>query len=182
LIGTPAYNDQASRQLFDYLKSVKQEYQYRHESATSQLDHSYQQLLNRFDGNRNELIEFKNTYVNKKLEQLVRDKYSPHKLYISDNRIWQGDEPIYRQPVYRNGSAHFYASRKYLGTLKIGTVLYNIIVMWLFTAILAIALYFDLLRKIITYIERWRLTRQAELRERIFNNPMAFIKGSRENG
>lgn len=182
LIGTANYNSYVSRQLFNYLGSVKQEYKDHYEFAVTSLDHSYQQILERFNGNPDELIDFKNEYVNKKLEQLVRDKYSPHKLYLLNDRIWQGDEPIFRKPVHQNGSAHFYASWKQLGRFKIGTVLFNLIVMWLFTAILTISLYFDLLRKIINYIERWRLTRQAELRERIFNNPMAFIKGNRKKG
>lgn len=181
-IGTPAYTPSSGRQLLGYLKLAKKVWQGHYESATTRQDHSTRQLLNHFDDDREKLIHFKNKYVNKKLEQLVRDKYSPYKLYVSDARIWQGDEPIYRKPVYHNGRAHFYASRKYAGKFEIGTVLFNIIVMWLFIVVLAVALYFDVLRKIISYVERWRLTRQAELRERIFNNPMAFIKGSRENG
>jgi hypothetical protein len=180
LIGTPGYNYRAGRHLFDYLESVKPEYQKRYEAATAGLEQAYQQFLNRFNGNDDELLEFKNKHVNKKLELLVRDKYSPHKMYIFNDRIYQGDEPIFRRPVHQNGRAHFYAARKYVGKLKIEAPLFNIIMMWLFTGFLMIALYFDLLRKIINYVERWRLTRQAELRDRIFYNPMAFMKGERK--
>lgn len=180
LLGTPEYNNRAGRYLFDYLESVKPEYQKRYQVATAALEQSHKQLLNRFNGNDNELLDFKNKHVNKKLEQLVRDKYSPHKTYIFNDRIYQGDEPVFRHPVHQNGSAHFYAAWKYLGKLKIEAPLFNIIIMWLFTAFLMIALYFDLLRKIINYVERWRLTRQAELRDRIFYNPMAFMKGERK--
>jgi ABC-type multidrug transport system ATPase subunit len=182
LIGNPAFNKQVSQPLFDYLTIAKQDYQKRYKSALADLDQRYQKLLDRFNGDHNDLLDFKNKHVNKKLEQLVRDKYSPHKTYIFGDRIYQGDEPIYREPVHRNGSAHFYAPWKQLGRFKIDTPLFNIMIIWLFTFLLMISLYFDILRKVINYIERWRLTRQAELRERIFNNPMAFIKGSRENG
>ncbi|MGV8095165.1 MAG: ATP-binding cassette domain-containing protein [Mangrovibacterium sp.] len=182
LIGNPAFNKQVSQPLFDYLAIAKQDYQKRYKSALADLDQRYQKLLDRFNGDHNDLLDFKNKHVNKKLEQLVRDKYSPHKTYIFGDRIYQGDEPIYREPVHRNGSAHFYAPWKQLGRFKIDTPLFNIMIIWLFTFLLMISLYFDILRKVINYIERWRLTRQAELRERIFNNPMAFIKGSRENG
>ncbi len=183
LLGTSAYkNDSQLQPLFDYLEKAKPVYEHHYGSTAARLENTYQELLKQYHGNNDRLLEFKNRHVNKKLEQLVRDKYSPHKLYLYKDRIYQGDEPVYRAPVHTNGTAHFYASWKQLGTLKIGTILFNIAIMWLFTGLLTVALYFDLLRKVITYVERWRLTRQAEIREKIFNNPMAFIKGSRENG
>jgi len=182
MMGTPGYDKSKTQPLFDYLQSVKQVYTHKYEVATAELEQSYQKMLDGFNGNIDLLLDFKNKHTNKKLEQIVRDKYSPHKIYIFNNRIYQGDEPVYRQSVHRNGSAHFYASSKQLGSFKAGTVFFNIAVMWILSALLMISLYFDLLRKVITYVERWRLTRQAELRDRIFYNPMAFIKGSRENG
>ena len=165
--------------LNNYLDSAKSEFQKKYKVATNALESKYEQLRNRFASN-DELIRFKNAYANKKLETLVRDKYSPQKLYISDNRLYQGDEPIFRHPVYNNGSAHFYSAFKYLGKLKIETTVFNIVVIWLFTIFLMISLYFDLLRKVITYVNKWRITRQAELRDRIFYNPMAFMKGDRK--
>jgi hypothetical protein len=134
-------------------------------------------LLARFGDDQEVLLHFKNRYTNKKTETLVRDKYSLHKTYISDNRVYQGDEPIYRPPAQSNGSAHFYASYKVVGKLKIGTIVFNIAVLWLFTFLLMVALYFDVLRIAITYVENWRLARQARLRDNIFYNPMAFMKG-----
>jgi len=103
------------------------------------------------------------------------------KIYISnDNHFRQKDEPIYRETTLRNGRAHFYASEKYIGNLKIKTPIFNIIIIWFFTFILMITLYFDVLRNSITYRKRKKLTKQAELREDIFNNPEAFIKGEKE--
>ena len=167
--------------LKNYVEKAKADYQKRYETAASALDEKFDLMLSRFGGDPEKLLDFKNRYVNKKLETLVRDKYSLHKLYVSNNRIYQGDEPVYRRPVYSNGAAHFYASCKYLEKWRIETPLFNILVIWIFSGVLAVALYFDLLRKIIAYVDRWRLTRQAELRDRIFYNPMAFIKGDRKN-
>ncbi len=181
LLGTPSFGEENVKKLFRYVDLAKEQYKHQYETANLKLENGYQAIRDRFQ-EQEELIAFKNRHINKKLDQIVRDKYSPHKIYLYNDRIYQGDEPIYRPPVHRNGRAHYYASYKQLGKLKIGTIAFNIGVMWLFCLFLMISLYFDLLRKVINYIERWRLTRQAELRERIFNNPMAFIKGSRENG
>ncbi len=179
-VGGPQYTEQTGSLLMNYLDQCQKKYQKRYNEVSDELEGSYDKLLARFNWDQKKLQDFKNKYVNKKLETLVRDKYSLHKTYISNGHICQGDEPIFRYPVPHNGRAHFYASFKYLGNLKIGTVLFNLMMIWLFTIFLMIALYFDLLRKIITYVERWRLTRQAELRDRIFYNPMAFIKGERK--
>ncbi len=179
-LGEPLYNPHYNKLLANYLEQAKAAYHDRYEKATLILDKKHDELLARFGDNQQELLDFKNKYTNRKLEALVRDKYSLHKLYISNNHIYQGDEPIYRRPVLNSGRAHFYSAYKYIGKMKIETPVFNIIFMWLFTAFLAVALYFDLLRKGLTYIERWRLIRQAEMRDRIFYNPMSFMKGDRK--
>ncbi|RKD86547.1 ATP-binding cassette domain-containing protein [Mangrovibacterium diazotrophicum] len=166
--------------LKDYLASAKKRYQKIYNEANDALNAKYELLLQSFKGDSEKLQEFKDKYTNKKLELLLRDKYSQNKIYISQNLIHQGDEPIYRLPFENNGRAHFYAAYKFVGPLKIPTIIFNALFIWLFTALLAVTLYFDVLRKVLTAIQRWRETRQAELRDRIFYNPMAFMKSDRK--
>lgn len=154
--------------------------QKKYKNVTNVLDEKHKAMLAEFGGNSEALVAFKNRYDNKKLEALVRDKYSTRKIHFHQNRIYQGDEPIYRDPVFRNGTAHFYASVKFIGNYPINTVLFNILFIWLLTILLMVALYFDFLRKMLDYIERWRLIQQAILRDKIFYNPMAFIKGEKK--
>ena len=162
------------------MRQTRNEYEKLYHQATAKLEQNYANLLARVNNDQAELQEFKNQHTNKKLELLLRDKYSTQKSYVSRNRILQGDEPIYRLPVNHHGRAQFYAAYKIIGPVKVPTVIFNILIIWFLTGILIIALYFDLLRKILAYIERWRLTRQAELRDRIFYNPMAFIKPNKK--
>ncbi|WP_372773329.1 ATP-binding cassette domain-containing protein [Mangrovibacterium sp.] len=167
--------------LNNYLEEAKTTYRSYYSKANEKLNEKYASLLEQKGNNQENLQEFKNTHTNKKLELLVRDKYSQNKLYISRDRILQGDEPIYRLPIDTNGRAHFYSSYKFVGSTKIPTVIFNLLVIWFFIGLLAIALYFDVLRDVLSYIDRWRLTRQAELHDRIFYNPMAFIKSDRKH-
>lgn len=176
-VGTSAYHAEWDSVLKNYLTVSQEILKDRYQLASNKLDMKYAGLVERFNGDQEALMDFKNRYTNKKMETLVRDKYSLHKTYVADNRIYQGDEPVYREPAHDNGSAHFYASYKLVGKLKVGTVLFNIAVIWIFTFLLMVALYLDVLRKALTYVENWRLARQAQMRDHIFYNPMAFMKG-----
>ncbi|MBN2807838.1 MAG: ATP-binding cassette domain-containing protein, partial [Prolixibacteraceae bacterium] len=64
-----------------------------HEAARA-LDEQHKAMLQRFGGNSEALVNYRNRYDNKKLETIVRDKYSLKKLHYANNRIFQGDEPI----------------------------------------------------------------------------------------
>jgi len=181
-IGTPLYNQNDKIILSNYLNISEEVYEKKYQKITSQVNEDYKQLLDIFDGDNKKLLEYKNHYVNKKTEEFVRDKYAIDKIYISqDNHFRQKDEPIYKETTLRNGRAHFYASEKYIGNIKIKTPLFNIMIIWFFTFILMATLYFDVLRNSITYRKRRKLTKQAELREDIFNNPKAFTKGEKEH-
>ncbi|HYQ57352.1 MAG TPA: ABC transporter permease, partial [Draconibacterium sp.] len=179
-ISENSFDKNANALLNDYLEFSAKEYKARYTIANNNLEDTYSRMLARFGNDKQALESFKNKHTNKKLEDLLRDKYSGNKIYIANNRLYQGDEPIYRKPVNNNGTAHFYSAYKYIGTLKIDTAIFNIIVIWIMTFLLMVALYFDVLNKALTYVENWRLNRQAQLRDRIFNNPMAFIKPKRQ--
>ncbi len=180
-LGTSRFNSNLNTMLAGYLNFSQESYKKKYSEASRILEQKYEDLLAQFGGDNDRLIAFKQRHTNKKMETLVRDKYSLYKTYVFDNHIFQGDEPIYRKPAHTNGAAHFYASYKLLGDWRIDTIFYNIGVMWLLTFLLMVALYFDLLRKALTYVENWRLARQARLRDHIFYNPMAFMKGELKN-
>ncbi|MDD4226268.1 MAG: ATP-binding cassette domain-containing protein [Mariniphaga sp.] len=162
--------------LSDYLDDAAKQYKAAYNEANNAREKQYRQFLTLFNNDPEKLEVFKDRHTNEKLEEIVRDKYSAHKIYITNNRIYQGDEPIYRKPVNNNGTAHFYSAYKYIGNVKMNTTLFNILVIWVFTFLLMVALYFDALHKVLTTIERWRLNRLVQLRDRIFYNPMAFMK------
>jgi ABC transport system ATP-binding/permease protein len=175
-IGTNGFQVNQKQVLQNYLNDCKSIYLAKYNLATKALDDKYASLLKQFGGNSETLVAFKERYFNKKLETLVRDKYVVYKIHYDKNQIYQGDEPIYRPVAYHNGSAHFYSSYKQIGPLKIGTVLFNILIIWIFTFLLMVSLYFDWLRKLLSYIESWQLMQQTILRDKIFYNPMAFMK------
>jgi hypothetical protein len=57
------------------------------------------------------------------------------------------------KPTSKYGRAHFYAPYKLVGNFKIDTYWFNLLVLWLEVAGLYIALYFNLLSKLINSLE-----------------------------
>ena len=95
-------------------------------------------------------MKLKNDYYNKNLEDLVLDRFRVDKYVETGNRIIQKMDPGYMKPVSKLGRAHFYAPYKQIGDIKIDTYWFNIMVLWIVTLVLYIALYYNLLEKLIT--------------------------------
>ncbi len=65
--------------------------------------------------------------------------------------------PGYLKPSSKIGRAHYYAPVKKLGNLEIDTYKFNLIVIWIVSLLLYVALYYNLLRKLLEYFENLRL-------------------------
>jgi ABC transport system ATP-binding/permease protein len=95
--------------------------------------------------------ELRDNYINNKLTEILTDEFNQKKTFETSDKIVQRYEPVYMKPVARNGRAHFYAPYKQVGSLRIGTFRFNIIVLWVAAIILYIALYYKLIEKAVGY-------------------------------
>jgi len=98
-------------------------------------------------------LNLKNNYHNQNLADLVMNRYSVKKSYETKDHIIQKVDPIFMDPVSKNGRAHFFAPYKQVGNMIIDTYWYNILVIWIRSLILYAALYYNLLRKLVTFFE-----------------------------
>lgn len=99
-----------------------------------------------------------NTYMNESLMDIVTNRTEVQKVIVTDDQIIQKDDPLYINPVgTRFLDAPFYAHKKYFFGIGIDTFWANIIVLWLMTLSLIIALYYDWLRQILEIGERIKL-------------------------
>jgi hypothetical protein len=105
------------------------------------------------------LVDLRNNYENSKLRELLLDELVPEKTFETPDKIIQKYQPVYMKPVSGYGRAHFYAPYKMIGSAKIDTFWFNIMVLWLVTLALFIALCYNVLQKIFTYFEKGRFTR-----------------------
>ncbi|MEZ5011368.1 MAG: hypothetical protein R2744_07165 [Bacteroidales bacterium] len=68
--------------------------------------------------------------------------------------IIQKADPVFMMPSSSVGRAHMFSPYKKLGSYYIDTLLFNLGVIWLMTVVLAITLYYNLLQRLMNFLER----------------------------
>jgi ABC-type multidrug transport system ATPase subunit len=159
-------NDITTQYLSDvsrFIDQVEGQLNYQYSYAIQKRDSTFDALVKKY-GSRDNVVKFKQRYYNKQLSDIVTNEKELMDFYVFNNQIIPVRNAIYRLPNSPDGRAHFYAPAKKLGKYYIDTFWFNILVIWLSTAILFVILYFDLLRKVIAYFESLRLSRLARRR------------------
>ncbi len=146
--------------LYTYVDSVQQYLKENYNRANKEVEQIHVNLLASFNDDKQALETFKQKHTNEKLELFVRDKYANKRINIVDETIVQTDEPIYRIAWSEWGRAHFYSAYKFFGEFKIPTLWFNVIVLWMQIILLATALYFDALRKLIVAFQTRKRSRE----------------------
>ncbi len=159
---TPSY----AEQMKDSLAALRLAISAKSREVSSERDKHLKTLQDKLGGMQ-EVVELRRRYHNNALAEVVLNQNDFDKIYIADGHLIQVKDPIFREPQAHNGRAHFYAPYKMLGKLKIDTLWFNVGVLWFGTALLYVALYFDLLRWIVTQSEKLRLRRVAKRIARI---------------
>jgi ABC transport system ATP-binding/permease protein len=96
------------------------------------------------------LFALKQKHHNKALEDLVLNISAKELFRETKNGIMQKIAPVYKKPDFAYGRSHFLSSEKRLAGLSIGTLYFNLAIIWLMIVFLYLALYFDWLRKLIS--------------------------------
>ncbi len=104
-----------------------------------------------------EFINLKNNYYNRQLENYVLDRYRIDQFIETNDRIIQKYEPGYMKPLSNYGRAHLYAPYKLIGNTKIDTFWFDLMILWIVSAILYLILYLNILQKLAPYFERLKL-------------------------
>ena len=87
-------------------------------------------------------------YINESLNDLLSNRMEKNKIILTDNEIFQNDDPIYNNPIGISFlSTHYYSPYKYFFGNRIDTFTANLAVMWVIALISYMVLYFDLIRK-----------------------------------
>ena len=108
--------------------------------------------MNTTNEDKDRFIEMKNDYTNDALSDFVKDKNAINKILELNGQLIQKSDLIYLSP--KGARAHFYAPEKRFFNKNVDTFWYNILIIWIMSLILAVTLYFDLLKKIITIGEK----------------------------
>jgi hypothetical protein len=149
------FNFAVTKDAVKYLDSLASRFRHVSNNARASKDSVSKSIVAKIG--EEEFINLKSNYYNKSLAEIVLDRVTIDKSFETPEKIIQKYEPVYMKPVSKYGRAQFYAPYKLIGNQKIDTYYFNILVIWSVTLVLYIALYFNLLQKIVTYFENLRL-------------------------
>jgi hypothetical protein len=136
-----------------WLNAADKEYRRLSNAADMKLD-------NYVSKNKEALDIMYDDYHNDKLEEIVRKIYEKNKMLVYNDRLIQNVDLIYLEPAPEGPlrfRTHFMAPVKNFMGLKIDTYTFNIVLVLLFTLILYVLLYFNVLKRIISFFESRRL-------------------------
>lgn len=94
-------------------------------------------------------------YYNESLADLVKKESAKNKILEYDGGFLQVMDPIFQDPRKPsnplNFRTHLYAPHKYFLNKKIDTFWFNLLMIWFMTTTLFVVLYFNILRKLLTF-------------------------------
>ncbi|MFY0600616.1 MAG: ATP-binding cassette domain-containing protein [Cyclobacteriaceae bacterium] len=147
------FNTSTGKKLMKYLRKTRDVFQQEYKLSVGKKDSIYDVLVNKIGKEGVEELKRKNH--NESTALLVQNRTELERLIISNGRLIQKKDPIFKKPPTQYGRTHFYAGEKQIGSFRIDTVIFNIFAIWIFTSLLYLALLHDTLRKIIEYINHW---------------------------
>jgi ABC transport system ATP-binding/permease protein len=98
---------------------------------------------------KEEVRQLKQKYHNESIEDLVKNSNDLTKIVEVNRKLLRKDTPVFQKSNSKIGRAQFFAGSKYIGKNEISTIWFNVIILWLMSFILYIALLNDWLRKLL---------------------------------
>jgi ABC transport system ATP-binding/permease protein len=151
-LNTKNFSAEVYNNIVIYLNNARDYFLHKYQEQINLKEKKYNQLVNKLGGEE-QFLKFKNMYYNKQLASILLNDKELMEQQVNKNNIVQLKDKIFQLPVSKNGRAPFYAPSKRIGNLYIDTFWFNIVFIWLFSGLLFVILYFDLLKKLISYAD-----------------------------
>jgi len=157
LLNTDQFSEEIAEELHGYLLFLRYHFQDNYQAASASKDSTYKVLVDSLGQEGFQQLQQK--HHNKALADLVLNRTSIDKFLEIDNEIIQKKDPVFNAPGSKWGRAHFYAPVKNINGQLIDTFWFNLSALWVIIGLFYIALLTDALRKLITRIEKFKLSR-----------------------
>lgn len=136
---------------YDYIEKIKGFYVKRYNSADQKKD---ELVRSKTDTPENEMAftRLRESYHNEAITELVKNMSETHRIIEKNGKLIQKIYPIYKEPDPDHAidfNAQFYMPAKHFLNRNIDTFFFNTGVIWFMTLVLALTLYFDVLRRIV---------------------------------
>lgn len=145
-------NNELIGQLKTYLEQVRLYYVKLYKTANEGKD-SIITSMQKTETDRQQFIALKHQYFNENLNDFVRNSSEMERIIEYKGRLIQKVDPIYLLPDSPFINAHFYAPYKQVFGNFFSTFWVNIAVIWFFSILLYIILFYRLLKRTLDYLE-----------------------------
>lgn len=145
------FNEATYEVVVRFFESLKRFYTNRFNAADQAKEKKIQQLTDTPEKGK-EFEKFRESYHNDAITELVKNVSETHRIIEKDGKLIQKIFPIYKDPDPAHSidfDAQFYMPAKHFMNQNIDTFVFNTAVIWSMSLVLAILLYFDVLRRII---------------------------------
>jgi hypothetical protein len=151
-----SFNELIASQIRDHLLELDSYFNRKKNEAMEEGEKELEELKILL-GSKESLLQLNMDYYNNSLANLVLNRSETDMIIEKNNKFMRKAEPIFMIPTSTTGRAHFYAPVKIIGISSFDTLWFNIFVIWIFSIILYLTLYYDLIRKLVALIENVRL-------------------------
>jgi hypothetical protein len=149
------FNDYIAGEAKIFLDSLKDSFRIKSRLISYQRDSLYKSIAARVGEDQFILMRARN--YNENLANYVLNRLATNKIYDAGNKFIQKADPIFMAPGSKFGRAHFFAPYKQFMGLKIGTLIFNLIALWIMIAGLFVTLYYNVLKRFIVLLESLKL-------------------------
>ena len=136
----------------DFLEAIRSVYNARRKKAKDDMDALIAEKT-KTPALEEEYLARRDAFENERIGLMVKNIQTEKRIVASDNELVQKIYPIYAKNEHPDGPldfrTNFYYPEKYFAGNYIDTKIFNVIIIWLMTIVLFIAVYYDWLRKVI---------------------------------
>jgi ABC-type multidrug transport system ATPase subunit len=143
------FNGNYADRVMLHLNGVNETFKGRYRLAVAKKDSIYYALVDKMG--KDGFLKMKQDYFNENVADIVTNANRIDKLYVEDIELIQKKDPIFTRPYSKIGRAHFFAPYKILGNLKIKTVTFDVLVIWLFSLVLYFVLINDYIKRFLEF-------------------------------
>ncbi len=147
------FSDKAYDLLDDYLELLHKYHIKRYNKANILKDNIISEMQETPE-KRKAFLKLKRSHHNERLEEFVRNSNEMNRIVEYNNRLFQKIDPIFKDPEPKVIKAHFYAPQKAFFGIYIDTFWINIIIIWVMTFLLYLALYYRLFKRSLDFLEQ----------------------------
>ena len=148
IINPTDFNDSVYRALGEHFNKLKRYYTDSFVKASDKKERMINLAMKKYG--KEQFNSVKDAHSNESISDIVRKVFEKNKILREGDKLVQNVEPIYQIPEPEHALAfrtHFFAPKKHLIGNYFDTLWFNICMVWIFTILMYIVLYFDLLRK-----------------------------------